>query len=253
MANHEPLNLSRITIRDVADFRDHLSTVRRQSVSTVNRALVSVRCFLGHLVKTGVLTANPAVEVKELRRVRTAPKGLKVNQVRRIFREIEIRQDARAAAALGLMVFAGLRISDVAALALDDLNLGPRSGHAICRQGKGRKHRTVPLPREARRVLTEYLAVRPPVASDRVFIGERGPLTEDGLRTICEKYAAFCGVNYTPHALRHTFARRYLDTTNNDLAGLAQILGHENLNTTAIYTRQDDAELQRRVEDLKFE
>ena len=151
------------------------------------------------------------------------------------------------------MVDGGLRISDVAGLTLADLNLGPRSRHVICRQGKGRKQRTVPLSREARRLLNEYLAVRPPVATDRVFVGERGPLTEDGLRSICEKYQAICGLTYTPHTLRHTFARRYLDQSHNDLPGLAQILGHENLNTTAIYTKQGDAELQERVENLAFE
>lgn len=252
-ANHEPLDLARITVRDVADFREHLTTVRRQKVTTVNRALVSIRRFLDHLVRTGQLPANPAEAVKELRRVRTAPKALKRSAVRRILREIEIRQDHRAGAIIGLMVFAGLRVSDVAGLTLADLSLHARSGQVICRQGKGGKQRTVPLSREARRWLNEYLAARPPAATDRLFIGERGALSEDGLRAICIKYAAISGVAYTPHVLRHTFARRYLESTHNDLPGLAQILGHENLNTTAIYTQQDDAALQEHVEDLTFE
>ena len=72
-ANNERFDLTRITVRDVADFREHLARVRRQSVATVNRALVSTRRFLGHLVRSGALPENPAESVKELRRVPTRP------------------------------------------------------------------------------------------------------------------------------------------------------------------------------------
>ena len=74
-ANNERFDPSRITVRDVADFREHLARVRRQSVATVNRALVSVRRFLGHLAKSGVLPENPAESVRELRRVPTVPRA----------------------------------------------------------------------------------------------------------------------------------------------------------------------------------
>ncbi|MCK4625665.1 MAG: tyrosine-type recombinase/integrase, partial [Phycisphaerae bacterium] len=221
-ANDESFDLRRITVRDVADFRNHVFHVRRQSVATVNRALVSLRRFLGHLEDQGELSANPAGHVKELRRMPSIPKGLTAAQVRRIMREVEIRQDRRAGAIFGLMVHGGLRVSDVVGLALDDVVLGRRSGHAVCRQGKGGKQRTVPLSREARRLLSAYLDERPPVDTDRIFIGERGPLTDEGVRSVCDRYATICGVKFTPHTLRHTFARRYLDQTGNDLTGLAQ-------------------------------
>jgi site-specific recombinase XerD len=97
------------------------------------------------------------------------------------------------------------------------------------------------------------MEVRPAVETTRVFAGERGPLTDDGIRAVCEKYAAICGVAFTPHRLRHSFARRYLEQTSNDLTGLAQILGHENLQTTAIYTKQTETELQARIDELRYE
>lgn len=59
-ANNEPFDLRRVTVRDVADFREHLTHVRRQSVATVNKAIVLIRRFPGHLVKCGALPANPA-------------------------------------------------------------------------------------------------------------------------------------------------------------------------------------------------
>ena len=251
-ANGERFDPRRVTVRDVADFRDHLSRVRRQAISTVNRALVSLRRFLGHLVQSGDLPANPAKAVKELRRMPVVPKGLTPAEVRRVMREVELRGDVRAAAILCVMLYSGLRVSDVANLDLEDLEIGPRSGQLIVRYGKGNKQRIVPLPLEARRALTNYLECRPPSKDQKLFQGERGPLTEDGVRAICSKYSACSGVRFTPHVLRHTFAHRFLDQ-GGDLASLAQILGHENLNTTAIYTRRSQDELARIAEDLRYE
>ena len=252
-ANGERFELGRITVRDVADFRDHLARVRRQAVATINRALVSIRRFLGHLVKSGVLTFNPAQGVQELRRMPTAPQGLQPAQVRKILREVELRGDRRGAAILGLMLHAGLRVSDVVGLELDDLTIAPRSGQVVCRHGKGNKQRIVPLSVEARRVLIEYLETRPPSESRAVFIGERGALTDDGVRNICSKYAAITGVKFTPHTCRHTFAHRFLAQTNNDLVALAQILGHESLTTTAIYTKRSQDDLQQRIDGIRYE
>ncbi len=252
-ANNEPFDLARVTVRDVADFREHMARVRRQSVATVNRALVSVRRFLAHLVRSGALPENPAESVRELRRVPTVPKGLATGQVRKILREIELRQDRRAGGIIGLMLYGGLRVSDVVGLDLDDVTITPRSGQVICRHGKGNKLRIVPLPVEARRLLSNYLDCRPPVQAQAVFIGERGPLTDDGVRAICSRYAAITGVSFTPHTLRHTFAHRFLGSTNNDIVALAQILGHESLNTTALYTKRSQDELQQRVDELRYE
>ena len=120
-ANDERFDPARVTVRDVADFRQHLSRVRLQSVATVNRALVSVRRFLGHLVQSGALPENPAASVRELRKVATMPKGLATGEVRKILREIELRQDRRAGGIIGLMLFGGLRVSDVVGLHLGDI------------------------------------------------------------------------------------------------------------------------------------
>ncbi len=251
-ANQERFDVHRVTVRDVADFREHCHRVKRQAVSTVNRALVSLRRILGYLVLSGGISSNPADAVKEIKRMPTVPKGLSTAEVRKVMREVELRGDVRAAAVLNLMLFGGLRVSDVVGLELDDAVIGERSGQVICRHGKGNKQRIVPLPLEARRALTKYLECRPPSDSQVIFLGERGPLTEDGMRAICAKYSACSGFFFTPHALRHTYAHRFLDQ-GGDIASLAQILGHENLNTTAIYTKRSQDELARMSENLRYE
>jgi len=251
-ANAEAFDPARVTTSDVSGFRDHLRNVRRQGVSTVNRALVTIRRFLGYMTTTGTIKTNPARAVKELRRMPAPPRGLSTSEVRKVMREVELRGDRRAAAIIGVMLHAGLRVSDVVGLEIGDLTINPRSGYVVCRNGKGGKQRVVPLSIEGRRVLSEYLEVRPPVQSAGVFIGERGALTTDGVRAICEKFSAISGVRFTPHTLRHSFAHRYLEATNNDLVGLAQILGHENLNTTSIYTKRSQDDLQQRIEDLRY-
>ena len=97
-ANKEPLCMKRVTIRDMTDFRENLRREQGQAVSTVNRAIVTVRKFFGWLVDRGHIPTNPAKPFKELKQQALAPKGLDRADVRKLLREVELRQDTRSAA-----------------------------------------------------------------------------------------------------------------------------------------------------------
>ncbi len=251
-ANREPFRAGRVTTRDVTDFRDHLRRGRGQAVATVNRALVSLRRYLGWLAGSGAIASNPATGVKELKRAALAPKGLGRADVRKLLREVELRGDVRASAVFHLLLYTGCRVGDLAALELDDLTLAERAGTVVFRLGKGGKQRSVPLPLPARKAVRAYLDTRPPVEEPAVFIGERGPLTERGVRALCDKYTALIGVKLHPHLFRHTMAHQFLADTGNDLVALAQLLGHESLTTTARYAHRSEAELSGAADRLTY-
>ncbi len=251
-ANRERFVVKRITVRDVVDFRNHLHRDQKQAVSSINRCLVSIRRFLDHLVQKGYLQSNPARQVKELRRQQLAPKGLGRDEVRRLLREVELRGDLRASAIFHMFLFTGARVSDIVNLEMPDVMITERAGSATYRRGKGNKVRSVPLPLPARKALGAYLETRPPMTTDQVFVGERGGLTAAGVQSLCRKYSALIGVGLHCHLFRHTFSKKFLEDNGNDIVSLAQILGHENIQTTARYSQRDQQQLNVAAERVNY-
>ncbi len=118
-------------------------------------------------------------------------------------------------------------------------------------RGKGNQYREVPLNLEVRRAVADYLATRPGVTEgEPLFVGQRGPMTPSGIWRVLQGYAKVAGATVSPHVLRHTFATRLLRTAGADLVTVKELLGHEKLETTAIYTKPREEDMLATVERL---
>ncbi len=148
-----------------------------------------------------------------------------------------------------------MRVSELLDLQKGDLTIGERSGQVIVRYGKGGGYREVPLTKSVRKALKAYLETQPQLKEeDPLWAGERGPLKDRGsVLYLLKKYAFRAGLDeseISPHILRHTFATRYL-AANDDLRGLASILGHSTRNTVMIYTEPTTAMLASKMEQAE--
>lgn len=235
---------------DVRDYRQHLLAVRKAAPATVNRRLAALRSFFSFLLAQKEIPSNPAARINGVRMVRPVPKALSEAELRRLLREARRSENPLHRAVLLTLAHTGLRASELCALRLADLVLSERKGKLTVR-GKGEKIREIPLNAEVREALREWLSARPAAPDDRLFIGRRGPLTPSGVWRIVAQYARKAGLeDVHPHVLRHTFATRLLREAGADLVTVAELLGHESLNTTARYTRPSEKDLEAAVERL---
>jgi site-specific recombinase XerD len=253
-----PKELHRITAVDLINYRQHLVRAERLQATTINRKIQALKRLFRWARETGRVKTDVSADLRFLplgKRLR--PPSLTESEVQALLRAAGQSQHGLAKrnyALVTLFLESGLRVSEGGQLRVGDLNLRDRSGRVRVREGKGRKQRDVPLNSSARRALRLYLGGRErPQPEDYVFLSERGgkPLA---LRTI-EATLADLGqrarirrLPVTAHLLRHTFAVRYLQHNPGQLVELATLLGHESLDTTALYTRPTAEQLAAGVE-----
>jgi integrase/recombinase XerC len=185
------------------------------------------------------------VRVKEQKDV--APRWLRHKEQLALLRAVRQGENERDLAIIQIMLGAGLRISEAAALKLSDIKLNDRSGWVYVRTGKGMKPRSIPLSAQVRKALQAYLKTRPDTDEDDLFLGQRGPLSEWGIHAIVKKYAYQARQDdVTAHTLRHSFAKNLVDA-GTPLDQVAVLLGHESLDTTKVYTQPSQRDLERAV------
>lgn len=236
----EPLSASH------RDFRRYLAYLSRAGYSpkTLNRHLSALRGFYRWLVREGACDTEAASVVASPKLSRSLPKTMTDRDASRLIESCEVDTNVglRDRAFLELLYATGARISEISRLDVDDVDL--RSLQAKL-YGKGSKERIVPIYESAARWLGEYLhSARPALVSagggagDALFVSVRGRrMSADALRTRFELHVKEAGLDQTltPHAMRHTFATELLDGEA-DLRSVQELLGHESLSTTQIYT-----------------
>lgn len=246
----QPFDLAQLTPMDAADFAAFL--VRTARPATVARRLLFLRAYLREVqTASGEVTETIVRKVAQLRPPKSqtpAPRGLRAAEARAALRAVEQRGSARDRAVVFTLLMTGIRVGELCGLDRADVTLGDRSGSLRVRAAvaKGGREREVPLPKEVREYLAEYLTSRTD-DSPALLVGQRGRMTPSGAGDIV---ARFAGVS--PHRLRHTFAYEYLRVNNNDLVALADILGHASLNTTRTYTRRRKEDLQEGVARVRY-
>ncbi len=248
----EPFSARAVTPTDLREYKAYLRTVERRQAATVNRRLAALRKFFVWAKGTGKIAELPTEQVKGVPAAPRTPKALAKREVDRLIREAERHGNKRNLAILLTLRHTGLRVGELCSLRLGDVAISERKGEILVRAGKGGKDRTVPLNNDARRALSAYIEVRPTVADDHLFVGQRGePLKSQGAQEVVQKYARRAGLpEVTPHVLRHTFAKHVLDA-GEDLATVQRLLGHERLETTAIYTQPTARDLEDAVRRLE--
>ena len=229
----------------VRGFIADLSAEGTASVS-VNRALSSIRGFYRWMMRFGYRGDDPTALLRNLKTPKTLPAFLwegEMAQFSRLPEKAGILWPQRDKALILSMYSAGLRISELAALSVTDME-SDFSGARII--GKGNKERHVFFSDEAREALYAYLparqqrikAERP---TDRFFISRKGaPISIPGVRWIISKYAERSGLdkNIHPHSLRHSFAT-HLVNSGCDVRVVQELLGHASISTTQRYTHVD--------------
>ncbi len=241
-----------ITVVDVQEYKSYLYNVKRNKPVSVNRKLSALEKFCEFLVSTGHLKDNPAAKVKKIKVQKIAQfMSLTNSDLYKFKRMVYLDGNKRNIAIFELMINTGLREAEVCNLKLDDVFISERKGYVVVRAGKGDKYRKVPLNANARRAIQAYLEVRPN-RGNYLFVSNKSErLSESQLYRIIRKYAEMAGIKAHPHMLRHTFATKLLREGRIDLPTLQNLLGHANINTTAVYTRANMQDLEKAVEILE--
>ena len=215
---------------------------RGSAPRSIARSLACLKSFFGWCRKTGAVTASPAANVASPKLERRLPRTLGEESVARLMDQPDraLPEGVRDRAILEVLYGAGLRLSELIALRIADVDF---PGGTLKVTGKGSKQRIVPFGAAAGKALSAWLAMRPLLAAPgedaaNVFLSSRGkPMSPKGVNRLMNRYIGMVAEveQRSPHVLRHTFATHLLDR-GADLRAVKELLGHESLSTTQVYT-----------------
>lgn len=247
--------LSEVTLTDVFEYMNYLAAVRGNHEAARSRKVASLRHFFKYLTnKTEELKKNPVLELETPKRAKKLPKFLSLEQSKDLIRCVEThggKYKERDYCILTLFLNCGLRLSEVAGINLNDYT--PEGILKVT--GKGNKERTVYLNDACKSALEAYRKVRPNNGvKDRqaLFISrQNNRISVKTIQLLVKKYLELAGLGemgYSVHKLRHTAATLMYQHGHVDIRILKEILGHENLGTTEIYTHIANSQLKNALE-----
>ena len=252
-----PFAPTAVSTPTITTYRSHLQAVVCLRPATINRHLVSLKRYFGWAVDAGLVARDPSRVVKLIPCTPQPPRYLTDREEEALMAAVSQRGSLRDRTLLVVALHTGLRTEELCGLKREHVHLGWRSGH-VSIYGKRNKYREVPLNRTAREALTTYLQTLPnrsaylfPSRKRGASSPDGGPVGERALVYIVNKYAERARVrDLSPRDLRHRFGYRMAHTV--PLHRLAQLMGHDSLDTTLHYVRGTQQDLQRAVETIAW-
>ena len=240
-----------ITTPALTRYRTYLQKDLHQKPNSVNRALISLKRYCSWAMQKQFISYNPSAPVKLVGEEEHAPLHLEDEEEQVLVAAVTNEETLRDRVLIVLLLHTGLRAREICRLRRDQVKLGKRSG-TLEVIGKRNKYREVQLNATARKTLEEYL---PTLPAETIFLFPSGKtkeaLSERALGYIVKKYAQAAKLpDVSPHDLRHRFGYRMAESV--PLHRLAQIMGHDSLDTTKLYIQGTKHDLQQAVETIAW-
>lgn len=241
METHTDDTLDNVTEEELADYIGWLKG-NGKSVATVSRAIASVKCFYSLLVTEGYLTESPATKLVPDKATQKLPQILTSKEVELLLEQPSCTdaKGYRDRAMLELLYATGIRVSELIALNINDVNISAGVIRCLSRD----KERFIPLYATAVKALSEYIEfIRPQMIAlpgeQALFVNVSGErMSRQGFWKIIKSYQQKANIEktITPHTLRHSFAAHLLEN-GADLHSIQEMLGHADISSTQIYSQ----------------
>jgi len=241
-----------ITLSDLYAFMSFVSNERDNSSYARARKVAALKSFFKyHTIKTRLLDHNPAAELDSPKILKRLPRYLNVEESKRLLNSVQGNFSKRDFAIITIFLNCGLRLSELVGINLSNI----KNGNTLSVIGKGGKERSIPLNNACINAIKDYLENERPrdgvKDKNALFLSSRKQrISKESVQKIVKKYIRAAGLDperYSTHKLRHTAATLMYKYGNVDIRTLQELLGHESISTTQIYTHLDSTQLREAV------
>jgi integrase/recombinase XerD len=238
-AFYEKQNISSVTKISETNLNSYILTLEKEglSPSSVSRNIAAVKAFLLYLIKHQIILEDPSERIRPPKILKKLPQVIEISLVDRLLKQPDIntKKGIRDRAILELLYATGVKVSEMAAIRVSDINMAGR--YITCKE---RRERNIPFGKSAKAALQDYLNIRSQNYdknnSDYLFLNSTGEqLSRQGLWKILKAYAKEAGLSeVNPNTIRHCFAAHMIDN-GADLGSVQEFLGHSDITTTQLY------------------
>lgn len=233
---------------DLVEYKKHLQS-SSEAVITINRKLASINSFLKYMQQEGIINEVMSVGVIKDKDKKQF-KGIEDRELWKLRNEIHRSGNQMHICIIEILLQTGIRVSELVNIKLNDIKISERKG-SLQVIGKGNAKRTLPLNKDARKAIEKYLEVRQDDGTEYLFIGKRGAIKRNAVNLILNKYGDRVQIKITPHMARHTLGY-HLVKKQVEITTIQQILGHESIVTTNLYTRTPEKDMVEALEGLEW-